>query len=497
MNNKKNAISSIALQLATIVQGLILPRLILSAFGSEVNGLISSVTQFLSFISLLEGGLGAVVLAELYVPIEKKDEVKVRSVLIACQNFFNKLAIVFVIYTVVLTAVYPIFIVKSFSFGFTSSLIMILSLTTLIQYLFSITYKLYLQANQKLYIVNLVSTVTIILNTISAIVIILVYPEIHVVKLMSGIIYLLQPVILKHFVEKKYQVQTISRKDLRKEALKSTALRNRWSGFSQNLAHFINMNTDVALLTAFSSLGSVSVYTVYMLAINALKGIITSIGNSYQSALGKYIAEEKIDKLKTNFSKFEDLFWFVGTVSFGTCYILINNFVSIYTKGIHDANYYQPVFAAIITFANMIYVIREPYRLLILAAGKFRETNFGSVVEALINLTVSMLLIRKFGLIGVAIGTFVAITYRLLYFVWYLKKDILFRKASSYVHNALSSIVTILCDVAILARFPISVDNFFAFCVIGVICVCYNAIIFAGIHFLLKKSKSIYLKEKC
>ena len=39
-------------------------------FGSEINGLVSSITQFLSFISLLEGGLGAVVLAELYLPIE-------------------------------------------------------------------------------------------------------------------------------------------------------------------------------------------------------------------------------------------------------------------------------------------------------------------------------------------------------------------------------------------------------------------------------------------
>ena len=73
MNNKKNAISSLALQLATIAQGLILPKLILGAFGSEVNGLVSSITQFLSFISLLEGGLGAVVLAELYGPIEKKE----------------------------------------------------------------------------------------------------------------------------------------------------------------------------------------------------------------------------------------------------------------------------------------------------------------------------------------------------------------------------------------------------------------------------------------
>lgn len=90
MNSKKNLITALILQVATILQGLILPRLIITTFGSDVNGLISSVTQFLSFISLLEGGLGAVVLAELYAPMEVDDKVKIKSVLLACQRFFNK-----------------------------------------------------------------------------------------------------------------------------------------------------------------------------------------------------------------------------------------------------------------------------------------------------------------------------------------------------------------------------------------------------------------------
>ena len=89
MNNKKNAISAIALQGVTIVQGIILPRLILEAFGSEINGLISSINQFLGFISLLEGGLGAVVLAELYIPIAERNIKKIRSILVECQGFFD------------------------------------------------------------------------------------------------------------------------------------------------------------------------------------------------------------------------------------------------------------------------------------------------------------------------------------------------------------------------------------------------------------------------
>lgn len=97
MNNKKNAFSSIILHLSTIIQGLIIPKVILMVFGSSVNGLILSITQFLGFISLLEGGLGAVVLAELYKPIEAKDDNEIINILLSCQSFFYKLTLCFLL----------------------------------------------------------------------------------------------------------------------------------------------------------------------------------------------------------------------------------------------------------------------------------------------------------------------------------------------------------------------------------------------------------------
>ena len=67
-----NIFCSTMAQLVTIISGLIVPRLLLSTFGSEANGLVSSLTQFLNYISLVEGGLGSVVLAALYLPLAKK-----------------------------------------------------------------------------------------------------------------------------------------------------------------------------------------------------------------------------------------------------------------------------------------------------------------------------------------------------------------------------------------------------------------------------------------
>lgn len=462
MNNKKNAISSVLLQIATIVQGLILPRLILSVFGSDVNGLVSSVTQFLSFITLLEGGLGAVVLAELYEPIEKRNDKSVFQIMEACQSFFTKLTIVFVLYTLAVAIIYPIYLAKDFSFEYVSSLVFVLSLVTAAQYLFSISYRLLLQAEQKLYIVNLVSAVTIIINTLTAIMIVFLFPSVHIVKLCSGIIYMLQPLVYRQFVEKKFWVSP--RASLRTEMI----LKNRWNGFSQNLAHFINMNTDIALITIFMSLQSVSVYTIHMLPIVALRGLIVSLGNSYQSALGKYIVVGDKERLQAGFGKFERLFWMFGTAAFMTCLLLLNSFVKIYTQGISDTNYYQPVFTFVITLANMLFVVREPYRLLVLAAGKFRETNLGSVAEAVINITLSVALIIPFKLVGVAIGTLVAMAFRMIYLMWYLHQDIIKRKTTDYLPYIETLFVIVGINASAYHYLPLSISGFIEFCFIGV-----------------------------
>ena len=72
-NAKWNMLSSLLLQVVTAISGLILPRLIIPAFGSEVNGLIATITQFISYITLLEAGVGSVFRASLYKPLHDRN----------------------------------------------------------------------------------------------------------------------------------------------------------------------------------------------------------------------------------------------------------------------------------------------------------------------------------------------------------------------------------------------------------------------------------------
>lgn len=86
----KNIFFSIALQIFTMISGFIVPRVILVFFGSNINGLISSINQFLTYGSLLEGGVGTVIAASLYKPLREGNQEKVSAIFNATKRFFIK-----------------------------------------------------------------------------------------------------------------------------------------------------------------------------------------------------------------------------------------------------------------------------------------------------------------------------------------------------------------------------------------------------------------------
>ena len=84
----KNTIASLIAQITAIVCGFILPRFFLEYYGSDVNGLINSITQFLGIISFLELGVGAVVQSSLYKPLAEMIKIKLVKLLFPPIFFF-------------------------------------------------------------------------------------------------------------------------------------------------------------------------------------------------------------------------------------------------------------------------------------------------------------------------------------------------------------------------------------------------------------------------
>ncbi len=444
----KNIIASVCQQVVIFVCGLIVPKAIISTFGSSVNGLISSITQFLSYISLLEAGIGPVIKAALYKPIAQKDKQEIEKILKSSQKFFRVISGILIIYLIILCFVYPLIVADQFDYWFTVSLIVIISISTFAEYFFGMVYTLYLQAEQKTYITALLQSGSTILNAILVIMLIRFNTNIQIVKLVSAFVFVLRPIIQNIYVKKKYNINF-------KEVKEKYNLKQKWDGLAQHIAAVVHSSTDVAVLTIFTNTAEVSVYTVYLFVVNGVKNIVQAFTGGVDASFGDMIVKGEKENLNKSFKTYELFYYTLITIVYIVTMILILPFVSVYTRGITDINYYRPTFAILIIVAELFWSIRLPYSSITLAAGHFRETKKGAWLEAFLNLFLSIILVFKFGMIGVAIGTLVAMLVRTIEFIYHSSKYILKRK----IRDAVGRITLLAIETLLIVPIGMIICN--------------------------------------
>ena len=491
-NNQKiilNTVFSIVTQLVTAVCGLILPHRILIAYGSEVNGLVTSITQFLGLITFLEFGVGAVVQSALYKPLSEKNNEELSKIIISSQKYFRKIGKIFLIYVIAIIFFYPLLINTTFDILFTGALIIIIAINSFAEYYFGITNQQLLNADQKSYIQLFLRTITQIINTILCIVFIKFGYSIHIVKLVTAIIFVIRPIGMSLYVRKNYNINY-------NVEIKEEPIKQKWNGLAQHIAAVVLDKTDVVVLTFFSTLVNVSIYSVYYLVVNNLRQLINSCSIGIQSLFGTLWAKGEKQKLYETFSLYEIIAHYIITIVFGLCGVFIIPFVKIYTLNLKEVNYIEPLFAYLLTFAYGMYCLRIFYNLMIKAAGHYKETQKSAIIEMMLNVIISVVLVRKIGLIGVAIGTFIAMSYRTLFLVWYLSKNIINRDIRYFIKNIFVDCIVVGGLIVIGNIFKYEYSNFVELIIGALIVGSIYSLVSVIINIIFYKNELVMIKAK-
>lgn len=442
-----NTITSLILQLVTVVCGFILPRLILESFGSDVNGLVNSITQFLGVITLLDLGVGAVVQSALYKPLTEKDTDMISKIYVSANKFFRRLAEILLVYVVLLMIFYPLIVNKSFGHMYTALLIAAICISSFAQYYFGIVNSLLLNADQRGYIQYTAQIITLILNTIACYIVIKLGASIQIVKLTTSLIFLIRPFFLVLYVKKHYSIN-------RKITYTEEPIKQKWNGMAQHFASYVLSGTDNIVLTLFSTLANVSIYSVYNVVILGVKNALLSMTNGFQSLIGEMLAKKETEKLNNFFGYVEWILHTGTTLIFGCTGVLLVNFVRVYTNGINDADYIQPLFAVLITVANAGHCLRLPYNILILAAGHYKQTQSNYIVAMILNIVISIATVKIWGLIGVSIGTLVSMAYQTVWMARYDSKNIICWPFKNFLKQCGVDVITVLIASLVTFKIP-------------------------------------------
>lgn len=457
----KNFLASILLQVATAISGLIVPKLIIEFYGSETNGLVTSINQFLSYISFFEAGLTGVIMSLLYKPIAKKDNEKISCILADGRDYFNKIAIAYVVYVGALLIFYPLRIESGFSTEYVRLLIIIMSITLLFQYLFGIVNNIYIQANQKSYITSAIQTVVVVLNAIVSVVVIYFRGSIHVLKAATVMVSVINPLGYFFYVKKFYHINT-------KAHGSSKNIKQRWDGLCHHVCYFIQTNVDVMILT-FVDLKLVSVYSVYHMITNMIRQILSAFTQAFKSGLGDLIARGEQERLNKAFSLFEYIIYSVSAAVFACLLYMILPFIKLYTNNVNDTNYYLPVFAVVMVAAELFYTVRIPYHTLTIAAGHFKETKIAALFEAGLNIIISVVFVSRYGIVGVALGTCISCLFRTVYYIIYLHQRIVYLPYSHVIKRWAVNAIVITILLMLFRYVNIEISGYFTWFIKGIV----------------------------
>lgn len=489
-----NSSSTAALQVITMLVGLIIPRIMLTNYGSEVNGLVSSISQFISYFNLVEAGLAGAAVYALYKPLADKDYKAINGVVSAAKRFYTQSGYIFISLTLGLALVYPFYIksdiVSPLSVGL---LVLILGVNGALEFFTLSKYRVLLTADQKTYVVSIASIVQIIINT--ALVVLLANYKVNIVILRLAVLFsiFLRSAILMLYCKRHYKYLDYKEKPNKK------ALNKRWDALYLQILGAVHAGTPVVLITLIlKDLKLVSVYTVFHMVIAGIGGILGIFISGLSASFGDVIARGEIKTLQKSYKEFEFSYYILISIIYAITFVTIMPFINIYTRNITDANYNLPIVGFLFVLNGLLNNIKTPQGMLVISAGLYKETRVQTTIQGAIAVVGGILLAPTFGISGILIGSILSNIYRVVDLMIFIPKNVTktpFLNTFFRVVRILFSVSLVLLPFFFIQYVPTTVISW----VLYAVCVSiYAVLVVFTINFIFdkKEMKNVIIRLK-
>lgn len=402
-----NSASTAINQVVVMIVGMITPRLMISTYGSQVNGLVSSLNQFIGYISLVEAGIGGAAIFSLYKPLAQNNQSAISRIVAAANKGYREAGYLFSSCIFILAFVYAVLCkTETLPFATIFPLALILGLNGCVDFFLVAGYRVLLTADQRTYITAIAGTIQTILRTIIIVVLAMVKANIVLLYLLALIPILIKVLMIGMYAKKQYGYLDA------KAQPDKVALDKRWDVIYQQILGTVQMGSPTIIATVLLDLLQVSVYSVYNMVMTGVNGLLSIFISGLPAGFGELIAKKETDTLRTTVTEFEVAYYYILSIAYGITLILILPFIQIYTQGLTDVNYYNPALAVMIVLNGLLYNIKTPQSMLIVSAGMYKETRWRVTIQGLLVIVCGAIFGLQWGLAGIMLGSCISNLYR-------------------------------------------------------------------------------------
>lgn len=390
-----NAMSSMILTLINGLFSIIIIKSIVEVYGSDFNGLNSTVNQFINMILVVEGGFTLAINVALFRPFSESDYTKSNQILSAGKMIFKKIGLLFLLVGFIGSLI-STFIIKtdlSTMIVFYSFFFMVLS--TFINLYFTTKYRIIIQTDQKEYIINIIQIVTMLVSQL-----LIIYSIKHAwgmmsVRIIMMIFSIISSIMIVLYARKEYPKISFDSTNPDSDSIKGTK-----DIFVQKITSMLYGAFPTVFIASTAGTVFASVFIVYNSIFALIKSVIYSLVNAPRMGFGKLIIEQKKQYVYSVFLEYEYIILNVLLIALICTKTLIKPFINLYTNNMNDANYVNDTIIVLMLLITFFEIIHIPSGNIINMCGAFKIGRKIQTFSALFLVVLMIFFNVMFGFMG-------------------------------------------------------------------------------------------------
>lgn len=399
---KKNVLYGIITYVFLMILTFVNRKIFINVLGQNMAGLQGVLLNILSFLNLVESGVGMAIMFSLYKPFAEDNKVQIKSILTLYSRIYKFCGIVILILGIVLSNYLGIFVKGQLDLDYVKICFLLYIIDTIITYFFSYKTCL-LYASQNGYIISLWDFNFKAVRYVVQILVLFVYKSFFVfilIQLITNILYL---VTINYIINKKFPwVSEVKATNIEG---KDNIIRNIKALFMHKIGGFVVFSTDNLLISYFLDLKTAGLYVNYSMILSFCSNFTNKIFDGINASIGNLLAERNSEK---SYEVFKKIFFFNFWLSSFICIALYNTIDSFIALWLGEEFVLNNTVVVVLLLNLYISIMRVAVDRFKESGGLYYADRYVPLFEVIINLVFSIVLVKKVGLAGVFIGTLIS-----------------------------------------------------------------------------------------
>lgn len=373
-------LTTVVAQVCNMLYGLILPRMLVLGYGSEVNGLVAGALQIVSLVALLEAGLSAASIRQLYAPLGRQDTAAVGALLGSVRRYYLRVAVSVAATGLVAGLVYALIVNSAESFMAIALISWVVIAGPVLDFALNSKFFVFFVACQRVFKFQTAQ----VASTVFKIIAVLVCARSGASVLTMLVVLSLGPLLKWLLLAALFRLEPFRFES----SHPLVRIEQRGSVFGHQFLGAIVYSGPILYIATFIDAASASIFSVNNMIFGLSYTFLSMImGQVVISRLGHLHVGGRVSDAGALLDKVARLAVVGAFVVMAASFILLSSFLGLYL-GEGGGEYFSPVAALIFAVWGFVNVAKLPFQTMVNAAGRFRETLWISSVEMIVFLGV-------------------------------------------------------------------------------------------------------------